>query len=128
MRRLHADIVYDGDATTVSTLPDEAFALRRGVCQDFTHIMISGLRALGLPSADLLLQQPFWVIVVFNTWRGAAFSMSPCAIRRSVSISEVACACGAFGGRSSPPLRPQPPSASAVTLSRMMAHPDDDGR
>lgn len=33
------------------------------------------LRALGLPSADLLLQQPFWVIVVFNTWRGAAFSM-----------------------------------------------------
>lgn len=51
MRRLHADIVYDGEATTVSTLPDEAFALRRGVCQDFTHIMISGLRALGLPAA-----------------------------------------------------------------------------
>jgi multiple sugar transport system permease protein len=33
------------------------------------------LRAVGLPNADLLLQQPFWVIVVFNTWRGAAFSM-----------------------------------------------------
>ena len=47
----------------------------------------------------------------------------------------VAVACGAefeafdaFGGRSRPPLRPQPPSASAVTLSRMMAHPDDVGR
>jgi multiple sugar transport system permease protein len=33
------------------------------------------LTSLGLPQADLLLQQPFWVIVVFNTWRGAAFSM-----------------------------------------------------
>ena len=34
----------------------------------------------------------------------------------------------AFGGKSRPPLRPQPASASAVTLSRMMAHPDDDRR
>ena len=33
------------------------------------------MRGLGLPPGDLLLQQPFWVIVVFNTWRGAAFSM-----------------------------------------------------
>lgn len=33
------------------------------------------LGSVGLPSADLLLQQPFWVIVIFNTWRGAAFSM-----------------------------------------------------
>jgi transglutaminase-like putative cysteine protease len=51
MRRLHADITYDGEATTVSTLPEEAFSLRRGVCQDYAHIMISGLRALGLPGA-----------------------------------------------------------------------------
>jgi multiple sugar transport system permease protein len=33
------------------------------------------LRALGLPAGDWLLQHPFWVIVIFNTWRGAAFSM-----------------------------------------------------
>ncbi|WP_297109487.1 sugar ABC transporter permease [uncultured Devosia sp.] len=33
------------------------------------------LTGLGLPPGDFLLQQPFWVIVVFNTWRGAAFSM-----------------------------------------------------
>jgi len=33
------------------------------------------LTGLGLPQGDFLLQQPFWVIVVFNTWRGAAFSM-----------------------------------------------------
>ena len=28
------------------------------------------LNAMGLPSGDWLLQHPFWVIVVFNTWRG----------------------------------------------------------
>lgn len=33
------------------------------------------LTSLGLQRGDFLLQQPFWVIVVFNTWRGAAFSM-----------------------------------------------------
>jgi multiple sugar transport system permease protein len=33
------------------------------------------LTSLGLPKGDFLLQQPFWVIVIFNTWRGAAFSM-----------------------------------------------------
>jgi transglutaminase-like putative cysteine protease len=26
-----------------------SFALRRGVCQDFAHIMISGMRGIGLP-------------------------------------------------------------------------------
>jgi multiple sugar transport system permease protein len=33
------------------------------------------LTGLGLGRGDFLLQQPFWVIVIFNTWRGAAFSM-----------------------------------------------------
>jgi transglutaminase-like putative cysteine protease len=28
-----------------------AFALRRGVCQDFAHVMTCGLRGLGLPAA-----------------------------------------------------------------------------
>src|SRR4030081_302110 len=37
-------------------------------------------------------------------------------------------ALAAFGGKSRPPLRPQPASANAVTLSRMMAHPDDVSR
>jgi len=51
MTRIRADFTYDADATNVRTLPGEAFAVRRGVCQDFTHIMISGLRGLGLPAA-----------------------------------------------------------------------------
>jgi multiple sugar transport system permease protein len=33
------------------------------------------LSALHLPRGDWLIENPFWVIVVFNTWRGAAFSM-----------------------------------------------------
>ena len=33
------------------------------------------LNAMGLPPGDWLLEHPFWVIVVFNTWRGTAFSM-----------------------------------------------------
>jgi len=49
--RLRADIAYDSNATDVATLPEEAFRLRRGVCQDYAHIMISGLRSLGLPAA-----------------------------------------------------------------------------
>jgi transglutaminase-like putative cysteine protease len=49
-RRLKADIAYEIGATTVTTMPPISFALRRGVCQDFAHIMISGLRSLGLPA------------------------------------------------------------------------------
>jgi transglutaminase-like putative cysteine protease len=47
--RIKADFVYDPEATEVSTPAEQAFASRRGVCQDFAHIMISALRGLGLP-------------------------------------------------------------------------------
>ena len=50
-RRIKTDMTYDAGATTVTTTPPMSFALRRGVCQDFAHIMISGLRGLGLPAA-----------------------------------------------------------------------------
>jgi transglutaminase-like putative cysteine protease len=49
--RIKRDFTYEIGATTVSTTPPMSFALRRGVCQDFAHIMISGLRGLGLPAA-----------------------------------------------------------------------------
>jgi transglutaminase-like putative cysteine protease len=51
MKRIKADFTYEFGATTVTTAPSMSFALRRGVCQDFAHIMISGLRGLGLPAA-----------------------------------------------------------------------------
>jgi len=49
--RIKAQFAYDPDATLVSTPAIEAFEARHGVCQDFAHIMISGLRGLGLPAA-----------------------------------------------------------------------------
>jgi transglutaminase-like putative cysteine protease len=50
-RRIQAEFEFDAAATLVDTPPHEAFAKRRGVCQDFAQIMISGLRAAGLPAA-----------------------------------------------------------------------------
>jgi transglutaminase-like putative cysteine protease len=49
-KRIHADFIYDTSATEVSTPADEAFRRRRGVCQDFSHIMIAAFRGLGLPA------------------------------------------------------------------------------
>jgi transglutaminase-like putative cysteine protease len=51
MQRIQDDFTYEVGATTVTTTPPMSFALRRGVCQDFAHIMISGLRGIGLPAA-----------------------------------------------------------------------------
>lgn len=47
---IHRDFTYDGEATTVNTTPGEAFKLKRGVCQDFAHVMIVALRSLGIPA------------------------------------------------------------------------------
>ena len=51
MHRIKADFAYQPGTTTVMTTPAAAFAQRRGVCQDFAHVMIAGLRGLGLPAA-----------------------------------------------------------------------------
>ena len=50
MRRIRKDFRYDQEATLISTPLSEAFEARGGVCQDFAHIMIAGLRGLGLPA------------------------------------------------------------------------------
>jgi transglutaminase-like putative cysteine protease len=47
---LYCDFKYDPKATTVETPMLEAFRGRRGVCQDFSHIMIACLRGLGIPA------------------------------------------------------------------------------
>lgn len=48
---LHEAMIFDAKATEVYTSPAHAFALRRGVCQDFAQIMVGGLRSLGIPAA-----------------------------------------------------------------------------
>jgi transglutaminase-like putative cysteine protease len=50
-RRIQHEFAFDTHATLVDTPPHEAFLKRGGVCQDFAQIMISGLRAAGLPAA-----------------------------------------------------------------------------
>lgn len=47
---LHHDLLFDDRATTVDTPLEVAFAQKRGVCQDFAHIMIAGLRGIGIPA------------------------------------------------------------------------------
>ncbi|KPF90378.1 transglutaminase [Rhodopseudomonas sp. AAP120] len=51
MRRVHSEFRYDPKATVISTPLAEVFEKRHGVCQDFAHVMIAGLRGLGLPAA-----------------------------------------------------------------------------
>ncbi len=46
--RLHRDFAYVPGVTTVATTAAEAARLGQGVCQDFTHLGIACLRALGL--------------------------------------------------------------------------------
>jgi transglutaminase-like putative cysteine protease len=48
MRRIHAEFAYDKSATTVDTPVDQFLSKRRGVCQDFAHLGVSCLRAVGL--------------------------------------------------------------------------------
>ncbi|MGJ8611925.1 MAG: transglutaminase family protein [Octadecabacter sp.] len=50
-KALHDTMTFDSSATTVDTDAADAFGARRGVCQDFTHIMIIALQSLGIPSA-----------------------------------------------------------------------------
>jgi transglutaminase-like putative cysteine protease len=51
IKRIKTDLVYEIGSTTPTTTPTMCFAQRRGVCQDFAHVMISGLRGIGLPAA-----------------------------------------------------------------------------
>lgn len=48
---IFSDFKFDAKATTVETPMLEAFKGRRGVCQDFAHVMISCLRGVGIPAA-----------------------------------------------------------------------------
>ena len=48
--RICRDFAFRGGVTTVHTTVAQVLAQRAGVCQDFSHLMIAGLRALGLPA------------------------------------------------------------------------------
>jgi transglutaminase-like putative cysteine protease len=50
LQRLHGTMVFDNSPTETTTTAAEAFALKRGVCQDLTHIFIAAARSLAVPA------------------------------------------------------------------------------
>ncbi len=61
MQRMHHDFKYQAHSTSIDTPLDQVLLHRRGVCQDFAHLMIGALRMLGLPAryvSGYLLTQP----------------------------------------------------------------------
>ena len=60
-RRIHAEFAFDPAATDISTPVCEVLKSKRGVCQDFAHLSLAALRALGLPAryvSGYLLTRP----------------------------------------------------------------------
>ena len=49
-QRIFDEFTYDPDVTTIATPVLDVLAGKRGVCQDFAHLMIGCIRALGLPA------------------------------------------------------------------------------
>ena len=47
---MHKDVAFDTNPTHAATTATEAFALKRGVCQDLTHIFIAAARSIGIPA------------------------------------------------------------------------------
>ena len=59
--RMHRDFRYESQSTDINTPALEALQAKRGVCQDFAHILLACLRSLGLPAryvSGYLLTQP----------------------------------------------------------------------
>lgn len=50
MASIHTEFKYDPEATHVHTTVSEMLRLRRGVCQDFAHLMIAVCRYYGIPA------------------------------------------------------------------------------
>ncbi|HEV7653461.1 MAG TPA: transglutaminase family protein [Mycobacteriales bacterium] len=76
--RLRAEFSFAFDATSVFTTAAEAYAIRRGVCQDYAHVMLTVCRLAGIParyvSGHLLGEQGgshAWVEVFVRDGTGA---------------------------------------------------------
>lgn len=48
--RIFTEFKFQSGVTNLRTPVEEVLKMRQGVCQDFTHLMVSGLRAIGLPA------------------------------------------------------------------------------
>lgn len=50
MHQVYNDMTYVPGITSIYTCADEAYELKQGVCQDYSHILISALRTTGIPA------------------------------------------------------------------------------
>jgi transglutaminase-like putative cysteine protease len=50
LERLHDAVQFETDRTYTTTTAAEAYALKRGVCQDLTHIFLAAARSTGVPA------------------------------------------------------------------------------
>lgn len=50
MNALHRDLSYEPCSTNMNTTAEEAFAQKKGVCQDYAHIFIALLHLAGIPA------------------------------------------------------------------------------
>jgi len=50
MKALHEQIAYETGTSDAATTAAEAFAAKRGVCQDHAHLMIAVAREIGIPA------------------------------------------------------------------------------
>ena len=48
---IYETLTFDSDPTNSATSASEAFALRRGVCQDYAHVFVAAARHLGVPAS-----------------------------------------------------------------------------
>lgn len=61
MERIHRDFIYEALSTEISTPALEVLEQRRGVCQDFAHVLLACLRSQGLAAryvSGYLLTEP----------------------------------------------------------------------
>jgi transglutaminase-like putative cysteine protease len=60
-QRIHQEFSYLPQSTEIATPLDAVFRMKKGVCQDFSHLMIGAIRSLGLSAryvSGYLLTQP----------------------------------------------------------------------
>lgn len=50
MRWIHSEFLYQPGVTDSKTHMEQSFRLRKGVCQDFAHVMLGMCRSLGIPA------------------------------------------------------------------------------
>ena len=99
--RIFKDFRYDPRATTISTPVEEVLKIRGGVCQDFAHLMISGLRSMGLAARYVS-----GYLKSGEKTRGAEASHAWCAVY-----------CGEFGWLEFDPTNDLMPCGEHVTVA-----------